>query len=131
MENWRYGCYDDGRNPNLWNHWYDSHPDCRGAHDATFEILEQMEIWREPNAKHLGQGLVEIKIKCERKQWRIFGTFNGKKRFIVVGVGYHKSKQYQPPNILETAAKRAQKVRKSDAYVDCKRPKAEADEAEE
>jgi len=125
MANWTYQCYVDGKSPNLWQRWYDDHPAARGAHDAAFDILEQLEAWRGSNAKTFDD-IVEVKFKGGGLQHRIFGFYpkSGiRQRFVVTGTGYHKGKQYTPKDILNTCSSRRKEI-EADASkaVECTRP---------
>ena len=102
---WSYKCYVTRERPNLWAYWYAQNPGLRGAHDATFRILEQRDVWQRPNFKILKKrgGLGEVLFKANKVQWRVFGFFGpNDKEFIVLGCGYHKDRVYKPRDIIKT-----------------------------
>jgi hypothetical protein len=127
MANWTYQCYDDGKLPNRWQRWFDDHFNAQGAHDNAFDMLENMDTWREPNSKHLGEGLVEVRFKGEDKlQWRVFGFFQKGQRqvFVVVASGYHQQKKYYPSGIIEKSRVLKLEIELGKAkVVSCARPK--------
>ena len=129
MANWTYRCYDDGKMPNLWRRWYDDNKPARGAHDATFEMLEKMESWGPPNFKSLGSELYEVKFfGQDKRQWRVFGMVDQHgQEFIALNVGYHKDKNYTPSNVMSKARERLKEVKANieEAPI-CERPGKEA-----
>lgn len=123
---WTYRCYNDGKDPNLWQRWYRANKAARGAHDNAFRMLEQREEWQEPNAKHLGKGLIEVKFKgVDKRQWRIFGyhTAGEHRDFTVIGVGYHKDRVYTPRDAIPKAREIKADIEhgRAEAYP-CERP---------
>jgi Phage derived protein Gp49-like (DUF891) len=125
MANWTYRCYDDGNSPNLWRRWYDKTAPARGAHDATFDMLEQMEVWGQPNFKSLGQGLWEVRFQGQdRRQWRVFGSIDqGIQEFCALNIGYHKDRRYTPPTVLDKSRDRLNEIRSTpEKAVRCVRP---------
>lgn len=128
MANWTYRCYIDGKLPNLWQRWYDSNPQVQGAHDAAFELLEQMEMWAPPKFKNLardGKGVHEVKMKGrDNLQWRIFGhAFQNEQEFLVTAIGWHKGKQYSPATVIGTAKSRISEVNNDPGKAEsCDRP---------
>ena len=123
---WTYHCYDDAKSPNLWERWYRANRAAQGAHDATFRIIEQQEIWGRPNVKALGKGLIEVKFKgADRLQWRVFGFYTPGKRqdFTVTAIGYHKDEAYTPREVMELARRRKAEIETGDAKAcPCERP---------
>jgi hypothetical protein len=123
---WTYRCYDDGTKPNLWQDWHDSALDAQGSHESVFDALEQMDNWREPYTKIINrrERIIEARINGDVK-WRVFGFFGEQRReFIVLGIGFHKQKVYDPPDILETIVKRKKEiVRDLGKAPPCVRPK--------
>jgi hypothetical protein len=103
MANWTYRCYVDGKSPNLWRRWYDAHPDCQGSHDAVFRILDTLVSWREPQAKKLSTGVIEVRL-TGTLEWRIFGFYGERqKEFVVVSVASKKGVVYTPKKALKNA----------------------------
>lgn len=124
MANWTYKCYIDGKSPNLWQRWYDDNPAAQGAHDAALNILEELEVWRGPNAKAFDD-IVEIRFKAGGIQHRIFGFYgsNEKQRYIVTGTGSHKGNVYTPKGILKTCTKRREEIEGDPTKAkECSRP---------
>jgi hypothetical protein len=105
MANWAYRCYIDGKSPNLWRRWYDAHPDCQGSHDSVFRILDTLTPWREPQAKKLSSGVIEVRLSGTL-EWRVFGFYGTKqKEFVVVSIASKKGAVYTPKDALKTAEK--------------------------
>lgn len=126
MANWTYKCYDDGKSPNLWQRWYDDNPVARGAHDAAFGILEQLEFWHEPNSRAFDD-IVEVRFKAGRVQHRIFGFYGSgvRQQFVVTGAGSHKDQVYKPKGILSLCSNRRSEIEGDpDKALDCTRPRA-------
>jgi hypothetical protein len=126
MASWTYRCYNDGKSPNLWQRWYDEHPSAQGSHDAAFGILEQLKVWREPNAKAFDE-VVEVRFKAGGIQHRIFGFYGPgvRQQFIFTGVGYHKGKNYTPKGILSACALRRSEIEDDPKKaIGCTRPDA-------
>ena len=129
MANWTYRCYDDGKSSDLWRRWYQENPKVRGAHNAAFEMLEQMEVWAPPNFKALGKDLYEVKFfGQDKRQWRVFGTIDLRnKEFIVLTIGYHKDRNYTPSNVMTKARERLYEIRENIGKAPaCERPGKEA-----
>ena len=127
MEHWTYQCYVDRPQGNLWTDWYKDNPSAQGAHDAAFDQLEQLEAWREPNAKHSenGDGLIEVQFKAGGVQWRIFGFYRrGVRRcFVVVAIGNHKGRVYQPKTVIGSAKQIMKDMGQgTKSAQDCERP---------
>ena len=125
MAIWTFRCYDDGQGPpNLWERWYNAHPEIQGTHDAKLRILEQQPIWNDPHyTDNMPGDVVEIRIKG-RVQWRIFGHYGQKRyEFVVTAIGWHKGRQYNPRGVVATAGLLKLKIEsgKSNAPI-CKRP---------
>jgi hypothetical protein len=125
MAKWTFRCYDDGRSPDLWRRWFDSHPECQAKHDSVLDILEQRDVWTEPYVKTLrAGGLVEIRI-VGGVQWRIFGYYSGLKSFTVVATGNHKGSVYSPRDILKTASKIIRDIKSGEkGSIPCVRPES-------
>jgi hypothetical protein len=122
---WKYRCYDDGRQPNLWQRWYDSNPNFQGSHDAVFEILESRMNWGPPHADYLDKGnrIVEIRLTGKVKH-RILGFYgNARGEFIVLAACFHKQSVYTPHNIKETVIARKIEIQKNPRKaIACDRP---------
>lgn len=106
MAVWTFRCYDDGEGPpNLWQRWYDAHPEVQGKHDAILRIIEQQPTWtNEHYTDNMPGDIVEIRIKG-RVQWRIFGHYGQQRQeFVVTAIGWHKGKQYNPKRVVAQAA---------------------------
>jgi hypothetical protein len=109
MVTWTYQCYDDGKQPNLWQRWYEKHPEAQGRHDAAFDMIEQMDVWQKPRVKSFGK-ITEVILNGPVAH-RIFGFFGSDPHvFIVTGVGYHKDQRYYPTDILKTVVKRRKEI---------------------
>ena len=124
MATWTYQCYVDGKVQCIWQSWYAATPEAQGPHDAVFDIIEQAESWREPHTKTFDD-IVEIIFKAGGRQWRVFGFYGKgvKQRFVIVGFGYHKGKNYTPKDILKTCAKRRKEIEDDSSKArDCSRP---------
>lgn len=128
MANWTYRCYIDGTKLGLWHQWYNDNVQAQGAHDLAFEFLEQLEVWKPPNFKHLSgpaKGLHQVKFKGrDNRQWRVIGHANQQNQvFVALAIGYKKGKSYTPSNLLEKAKQRLQEVEADDANAEnCERP---------
>ncbi|MCK1562454.1 hypothetical protein IVB08_00315 [Bradyrhizobium sp. 173] len=109
---WKYRCYDDGGQPNLWRRWYESNADVQGSHDSVFDGLETMVSWREPWTKFIDKGERIIEVRLSGKlEWRVFGFHSGAQReFVVLGAGSKKGKVYTPADIKKTVIKRKKEV---------------------
>lgn len=128
MANWTYRCYDDGKEPNLWQRWYESRPLVQGAHDNAFETLESEPIWKGGHIRKLvnANGVHEVKFKGnDKREWRVFGFFDNRIRqqFIVVEIGYHKKQNYTPRGVIKKAINRKKEIENGDAEaIRCERP---------
>lgn len=114
---WKFYCYDDGRNPDLWASWYagDADERDRAQHDQVFDVLVGTERWIDPPVKSLGGGLLEIKIRGTL-QWRIFGFYypsQQRKVFTLLLFCYHKQNRYYPrQNCIAIARQRLKAIKK-------------------
>lgn len=119
---WKFYCYHDGKNPNLWARWYSGDADerDRGAHDQTFDVLEKSVIWKDPPIKNLRKGLLEIKIRGS-KQWRLLGFYYPKGvrgSFTILLTCYHKGKRYYPnQDAIKMARQRMKEIESGNAEV--------------
>jgi Phage derived protein Gp49-like (DUF891) len=109
---WRYWWYGDLIGPDPWRAWYDAQDaQVRGKHDNVFRILESRSDWREPHAKKLDDGMLEIILKG-KVQHRLLGfcwpTANFE--FIFVLPCTHKGVVYKPKNALKTARERKKEL---------------------
>jgi hypothetical protein len=103
---WSYWWYGDPNGPDPWHLWYDGlDAQTRGRHDNMFRFLETRSTWREPHAKTLDDGLVEIILKG-KVQHRLLGFYGPNYQFTVVLPCIHKGTVYTPANALETARQR-------------------------
>ena len=132
MASWTYRCYVDEKEPCLWQAWYNANANAQGAHDAVFDIIEQLEFWREPHTKAFDE-LVEVRFKAAGRQHRVFGFYGSvKQQFVIVGFGYHKGNVYTPKEILKTCTKRRSEIeRDPNKARDCNRPEAQEVSEEE
>lgn len=110
---WTYRCYDDGREPNLWQRWYDSNAEYRGSHDAVFGMLEQMTDWRMPLVDLLIEKHRIFEVRLTGKvRHRILGIYSAyaRKEFIILATCTHKQRVYDPHDIKKTAVKRKNEI---------------------
>lgn len=122
---WTYRCYDDGRQPNLWQRWYDANPDFQGTHDAIFETLESRLNWGPPHADYLDSNyrIVEVRLTGKVKH-RILGFYgNVRGEFVVLGTCFHKQNVYHPPGIKVTVIDRKNEIQNNQGKaIACVRP---------
>jgi len=124
---WSYRCYDDGKVPNLWQRWYDAHPEVQGSHDAVFHFLEQRDQWREPFSKVFDKNLKIIEVRLNGKvKYRILGFYgSAQHEFIVVATCSHKQSVYDPPDVKMTAGKRKKEIEANPGKAQlCVRPQS-------
>lgn len=106
-------CYDDGKGtpdsdgkrPNLWDRWYaEQNSKVKARHDTVLRMLKSVTIWRDPFFHGLGgKGIEQILIHKDR-QWRILGYRDAAMtEFTVVGICYHKDRNYTPRDAEKTA----------------------------
>lgn len=107
-----YRCYDDGKEPNLWQRWYDGEAEKRGRakHDFVFGVLEQLprSRWLPLHFKKIqGQeGVFEVLI-ATNFAWRILVTLSQDNSIMTVLLTCnHKGNVYDPREALQTAGKR-------------------------
>jgi hypothetical protein len=124
---WRFFWYDDGEKECPWATWYHGQAVAvQARHDVVFKILEAREgnEWREPHAKNLGDGLIEV---CFHKSvnHRLLGLFGpDRHEFTVVLPCSHKDKIYKPKAAIKTARERINEIQSGTARVRrCERPK--------
>lgn len=119
---WKFYCYHDGKNPDLWARWHSDDADerDRGAHAQTFDVLEKQSFWKEPQVKTLKGGLIQIKIRGSR-QWRLLGFYypKGERRsFTILSTCYHKDKRYHPnQDAIKMAGQRMKEIESGNAEV--------------
>jgi hypothetical protein len=123
---WTYRCFDDGRQPNLWQRWYEENPGFQGSHDSVFEMLESRQVWGRPHADFLDKEnrIVEVRLTGNPKH-RILG-FYGEMRgeFIILGTCIHKQRVYTPHGIRETVVDRKIEIQNNQGRaIGCVRPK--------
>lgn len=124
MALWTFKCYVDGTQPNLWQAWYDAHPEVQGSHDSIFGIIEQQPQWtNDKYTKKLSNGVIEVRLNGSPK-WRIFGHYgDGRREFVVTAIGWHKGKQYKPQGVVGLAAIRRGEIESGTANAAaCRRP---------
>ena len=123
---WKYRCYDDGGQPNLWQRWYNLNTDFQGSHDAIFEMLESRLNWGPPHTEFLDKEnrIVEVRLTGKVKH-RILGFYGDTRHeFIVLGTCIHKQRVYTPHGIRDTVVDRKNEIQKSQGRaVACVRPK--------
>jgi hypothetical protein len=123
---WRYWWYADPKGPCPWRAWYDGQNGAvRARHDAVFRFLESRPDWREPYAKKLDAGLVEVIIKTN-VQHRLIGFCWPKYRFefVFVIACTHKGVVYNPKSALETAEQRMRELVGGSTWIkSCVRPR--------
>jgi hypothetical protein len=118
---WRYWWYADPKGPCPWRAWYDAQDaSVKARHDDVFRFLESRPDWREPHAKKLDDGLVEIIIKT-KVQHRLLGfCWAGNRReFVFVLACTHKGVVYKPKNALGTAGKRKSELIAGSTWMKC------------
>jgi hypothetical protein len=122
---WQYWWYCDPRAPACpWREWYDSQDgQVKGRHDVVFKFLESRTIWKEPHAKTLGGGLVEIVLKG-KVQHRLLGfCWPDRLHFTILLPCTHKGIVYDPKNALVTARERMRELRDGSTWKKrCVRP---------
>lgn len=125
MALWSFRCYDDGGDPNLWQRWYDQHPEAQGRHDAVLRIIENQPVWNnEDYTDNMPGDVVEIRV-TGKVQWRVFGHYSKGERhvFVVNETGWHKGKQYKPRSVVKSSELRRIELEEGEANaVLCKRP---------
>jgi hypothetical protein len=122
---WRYWWYADPKGPDPWRAWYDKQDaQVKGRHDNVFRILESRSDWREPYAKKLHDGLLEIRL-TGRVQHRLLGFCwpNTPFEFVFVIACTHKGALYKPKNALGTASQRKTELLDGSTWIkSCVRP---------
>ena len=123
---WKYRCYDDGGQPNLWQRWYDANPGFQGSHDLIFEMLESRLKWGPPHTEFLDTDnrIVEVRLTGKVKH-RILGFYGDTRgEFIVLGTCIHKQHIYTPHGIRDTVVDRKNEIQKNRGRaISCVRPK--------
>lgn len=78
--------------------------------DVFLNDLAKVERWKPPQISSLKgdsyTGLRELRWLSEGVQHRIFGEYDGEKRFAMYVGCTHKGKIYKPPSAFELARKR-------------------------
>jgi hypothetical protein len=123
---WRYWWYTpDPKGPDPWRAWYDRQDaQIRGRHDNVFRFLETRADWREPHAKKLQDGIVEVILKG-KVQHRLLGFCwpNTRFEFVFVIACTHKGVVYKPKNALETGRERKRMLIAGSTWIKpCDRP---------
>lgn len=93
---------------NLIAEWYcGTSVESRAMLDALLDVLSKKKEWTAPEFKHLGDGLGEIRWKCDGKQHRVIGSWQNEPSGFWLLIGCtHKQKIYSPPDAIATAGKR-------------------------
>jgi hypothetical protein len=81
--------------------------DARAMFDDILDVLSKQAEWKYPQFKRLEDGLGEIRWKCDNKQHRVIGCWWKTPHGFLLLIGcFHKQNVYNPPDAIETAAKR-------------------------
>lgn len=110
---WTYWWYEDPNDPTPWQTWYSRQSNAvRGKHDSVFKFLENSPLWREPFAKQLSNGVIEVRITGET-QHRLLGFYWPREQFhfTFVLTCTHKGRVYDPKEALRTATERIRDIR--------------------
>ena len=120
--NWSFHDYIEGE----WNpveDWYKGLSDAAKAQlDSLLKLLSKTQnhlqwigfkyLKGEPKKERVWQ----LDFIADRRQYRVLGVFGTTRRQAILLLGcYHKGPVYTPPEALETATKRAKKLRESKA----------------
>jgi hypothetical protein len=123
---WRYWWYSDPKGACPWRAWYDAQNTAvRGKHDDVFRFLDTRPDWREPYAKKLDDGLVEVRIKTDVQHRLVGFCWPGSSfEFVFVIACIHKGVVYKPKNALATAKTRMDELINGSTWIkSCVRPK--------
>jgi hypothetical protein len=75
--------------------------------DDLLDILSKKAGWAYPDFKRLGEGLGEIRWKCDGKQHRVIGhSWKNPNGYLLLIGCTHKQRIYDPPDAIRTADKR-------------------------
>lgn len=90
--------------------------------DTLIRILAKTRQWRMPEFRWIKgrpyAGLGEIRFTSERKQHRVIGFYGPSPREFTMLIGcIHKQNIYNPPNALDTAARRKRAIETGTAGV--------------
>lgn len=121
MVAWRFFCYDDGEELDIWRRWFRCErkvtDKIRARHRVVLDRLRVTEFWRtEPDLVH-GlplDGVVELVVMVKRDlQWRIVGTYGGGQNvFTILGFVYHKGDKYYPKGEMAKIERRRDELKK-------------------
>lgn len=112
---WTFWDYVPGKN-NPIQEWYDGLGfEAQTLFDA---VLENCSKTENPNNwsgfKRFLKGAAqaekiwELEFRADKRQYRIFGIYGNERRQAILLAGcYHKQRVYTPPNVIDTACKRA------------------------
>jgi hypothetical protein len=93
---------------NLIAEWYCGiSVESRAMFDDLLDAMSKTSTWRKPFFKTLGDGLGEIRWKCDNKQHRVIGCWwkNPNGYLLLIGCT-HKQNIYDPPDAIKRADKR-------------------------
>jgi phage-related protein len=95
----------DGKTPFMdWFHRLPFHAQARCR--ARLQLLaEQGPMLRRPAADYLRDGIYELRVKAERRQYRVLYFFHGRVS-VVLSHGFHKRRSLVPPIEIERAMER-------------------------
>jgi putative component of toxin-antitoxin plasmid stabilization module len=88
--------------------------------DAFLKTVAKKENWDYPDIgpmKGVCQGLTELRWKSGRVPHRIIGYQTGDFEYLMLIGCTHNGKKYDPPNALETAARRRGEIQNKEASV--------------
>jgi phage-related protein len=91
--------------------WLSLHSEARARFRIRVRNLRRIGRvdWPKTQFRHLGNGLAEIKWKAGKKEFRAIG-FDHDDHFVMVLGCTHKQNVYDPPDCLNTAARRRREV---------------------
>jgi len=118
---------------NLIAEWYCGvSVECRAMFDTLLENLGKQAEWKYPDYKSLGDGLGEIRWKCDKKQHRVIGCrWTNPSGFLLLIGCTHKDQIYDPPDAINTADKRRRGIQFQNRGSTCVHKSPEDCEVEE
>jgi hypothetical protein len=123
MDVWQFMDYISPQGRNMIADWYAGLlTQEQSDFDALIQVLAKMRQWQEPAFKRLKgrayRGLGEIRFTSERKQHRVIRFFgpNPQQSTLLIGCS-HKQRIYNPPEALDTAARRKHDIESGIARV--------------
>jgi hypothetical protein len=123
MDVWQFMDYISVQGRNAITDWYDRLLSQEQTDfDTMIRILAKTRQWRMPEFRWIKgrpyAGLGEIRFTSERKQHRVVGFYGPRQQQFTMLIGCtHKQNIYNPPNALDTAARRKREIETGDAGV--------------